>query len=546
MSFNVGGAANQQGTMIASNYLVNIIELQNTVTSATGLSPLQEVQLEVNQIQSMVNFDQKRIFTNIISKFDTTPIQITDDINLSNSFLFQNGQLFTGSAGTTSGGGTIISSGGTAILLSNTTSASTNAISFNIGGKTVFSFDGQGRALYYDPSGTGDRFWISSATLIADQAQLGGAGMGAAPGKFLQSQDSLGTAEWNYVSTLQSGPSLGPGIFLSSLGIYFLTGNTPVDAGRIDSNRNWFLGNPSLTGNNDLVNSNDFTVIGGKLRYQGGGTPAATGSVLVVTDSLGTVELSTIGAGLTPLVVGDQIQSGTISVLTSGAGQYAQVTAGANVIGRFTATGRLGISNAAPSATLDVGGDAIIRGPLSIIDGSQATDYIFQTDSTGLGTWANPLRLFQGSGASLDEFRLDTSIPSFRMTFGGSEAIRFSTGGAYLGVNGQYNVAVSGIVAAAAFASFSPLRFLDGPTETEWARFATSGNFGIGTQSPNYKLTVAGSQSNQAALFVSTNLTVYGTATFAGGATFSGTVTASAFAGNGSNITNINTSNVGS
>ncbi len=540
MSFNIGSAANQQGSMVGSNYLVNIVELQNVITSATGLSPIQQVQLEVNQLQSMVNFDQKRIFTNIISKFDTSPIQITDDINLSNSFIFQNGQLFTGGGTSTGGGGTIVSSGGTAILLSNTTSASTNAITFNIGGRRIFSFDGAGRALYYDPSGTGNRFWISSATLIADQAQFGGAGMNAGPGKFLQSQNTSGTALWNYVSSVQTGSNTGPGIFLSSSGIYFVTGNTPVDAGRVDSNRNWYLGNPSLTGNNDLLSSNDFTVIGGKLRYQGGGTPVA-GRVLTIADALGNVVLSNVGAGtLSSFVVGDQIQSGSISVLTNGAGQYAQVTSGANVIGRFTATGRLGISNAAPSQTLDVGGNAIIRGPLTIQDGSQANDYVFTANASGLGTWSNPLRLFQGSGASLNEFRLDTTIPSFRMTFNGQEAIRFSTGGAYIGVNSQYNVAVSGIVAAAGFASFSPLRFLNGFTGTEWGRFSDSGNFGIGTTTPGYKLTVAGTQSNQAALFISTNLTVYGNANVAG------SMTAGSFVGNGSNITNINTSNIGS
>jgi hypothetical protein len=547
MSFNVGGAANQQGSMVASNYLVNIIELQNTVTSATGLSPIQQVQLEVNQLQSMVNFDQKRIFTNIISKFDTTPIQITDDINLSNSFIFQNGQLFTGGGGSATGGGTIISSGGTSILLSNTTSASTNAITFNVGGRQVFTFDGQGRALYYDPSGTGNRFWVSSATLIADNAQIGGAALGAAPGKFLQSQDSLGTSRWNYVSTLQSGVSTGPGVFLSSLGVYFLTGNIQRDAGRIDSNRNWFLGNPSLSGNGDLATSNDFTVIGGKLRYQGGGTPAA-GQALVVTDALGTVALSNIGSGsgLSSFVVGDQIQSGTMSVLTSGAGQYAQVTAGANVLARFTAAGRLGISNSAPSQTLDVGGNAIIRGPLTIQDGSQAAEYVFTGNASGVGTWSNPLRLFTGSGASLTEFRLDPTLPAFKTVFNGSETIRMSTGGAYFGINGPYNVAVSGIVAAAAFASLSPLRFLNGPTGAEFARFTDAGNFGIGTTTPGYKLTVAGMTSNQSDVFVSTNLTVYGLANILGTINIGGTATAAFFAGNGSNITNLNTSNVGS
>lgn len=547
MSFTVGGAANQQGSMVASNYLVNIIELQNTVTSATGLSPIQQVQLEVNQLQAMVNFEQKRIFTNIISKFDTSPIQITDDINLSNSFIFQNGQLFTGGGGgTTTGGETIISSGGTSILLNSTINGSTNAISFDVGGRTVFAFDGLGRALYYDASGTGNRFWISSATLIADNAQIGGAGLDASPGKFLQSQDTLGTAKWNYVSTLQT--AIGSGVFLSSGGTSFFTGDTiPSQAGLIDKNRNWFLGNPSLTGNNDLANSNDFTVIGGQLRYQGGGTPVP-GSALVVTDSFGTLALSNIGSGsgLSSFVVGDQIQSGTISVTTNGSNQFAQVTAGTNVIARFTASGRLGLGTITPQATLDVAGDTLLRGPLTIQDGSQATDYILTGSATGLASWSNPSRLFQGSGVSLTEYRLDSNIPAFRTTFNGQEAIRISSGGTYFGINGAYKLTVSGIVETAAVGTLNnTLLFLNQQKQQELARFAPSGNFGIGTTTPAYKLTVAGTQSNEGALFVSTNLTVYGTANFTGNAAVSGTLNAGAFVGNGSNITNINTSNVG-
>ena len=106
-------------------------------------------------------------------------------------------------------------------------------------------------------------------------------------------------------------------------------------------------------------------------------------------------------------------------------------------------------------------------------------------------------------------------------------------------------MAVSGIVAAGAFASFSPLRFINGQTGAEYARFIDNGNFGIGTTNPGYKLTVAGSQSNEAAVFVSTNLTVLGTANIGGNTFVGGNMTAATFTGNGAAITNINISNVG-
>jgi hypothetical protein len=532
MSFNVGGSVNQQGSMIGSNYLVNIIELQNVITSATGLSPIEQVQTEVAALQTMVNVEQRRIFTNIISKYDTSPIQITDDINLSNASLYQNGFLFAGGT-TTSGGVTNLSSGSSGITLVNTTSGFSTAIGFQVGGRTVFSFDGQGRALYYDPSGTGDRFWVSSATLIADTLQVGGS---PTPGMVLTAISTSGLSQWNYVSTLQT--SQGNSIQLSSAGIFFRTGTTVgQDAGRVDSNRNWFLGNPSLTGNGDLAASNDFTVIGGKLRYQGGGTPVA-GQVLTVADALGNVVLSNVAAGsLSSFVVGDQIQSGSTSARADGAGQYVAFTQGASEIARFTGTGRLGIGTPSPSAPLDVNGDAIIGGSLTIAPGTGGAGYVFTANGVGgTGSWQPLSNMASGT----NQWVVNGAIPAFQGILNGTEQIRLSTTGGYLGANGPYNLTVNGVVAASAFASLSPLRFWIGASRTEVGRFTDTGNFGIGTSTPSYKLEVAGSQSNQGALYVSTTLGVLGNLTVGN------TAVAGSFAGNGANITNITTSNVGS
>jgi hypothetical protein len=532
MSFNVGGYANQQGSMIGSNYLVNIIELQNVITSATGLTPIQQVQSEVDAIQTMVNVAQRRIFTNIISRYDQTPIQITDDINLSNASLFQNGVLFTGSGTTTSGGTTNISSGGTSITLVNTTSGFSTAIGFGVGGRTVFSFDGQGRALYYDPSGTGNRFWVSSATLIADTLQVGGS---PTPGMFLEAISTTGLTKWAYVSTMKT--SQGNSVQLSSSGIFFHTGSVLAqDAGRVDSNRNWYLGKPSLTGNNDLAGSNDFTVIGGKLRYQGGGTPVA-GQVLTVADVLGNVVLSNVGAGsLSSFVVGDQIQSGSTSARADGTGQFVAFSQGASEIARFTGTGRLGIGTTTPATPLDVNGAATIGGALTIQPGTGGVGYVFTASGVGgTGSW----QPFSNLASGTNQWVVNGAIPAFQGILNGSEEIRLSTTGGYFGVNGPYSLTVKGVVAASAFASLSPLRFWIGATQTEVGRFTDAGNFGIGTSTPSYKLEVAGSQSNQGALSVSTNLGVLGNATVAG------TLVAGFIAGNGFNVTNIQTLNVG-
>lgn len=64
--------------------VLNIVELQNVVTSVTGTSAVGNLTNQVNQMQKMVNFDQKRINVNILSNYDATPIQIVSPINLSN------------------------------------------------------------------------------------------------------------------------------------------------------------------------------------------------------------------------------------------------------------------------------------------------------------------------------------------------------------------------------------------------------------------------------------------------------------------------------
>ena len=102
---------------VPSPFLVNLQSLQNFNSNISGLDALTLLQNSVANIQEMVNYDEKRIFINTISKFNQIPIQVTDPINLSNVNLFQNGDLFTGSgASIGASGGVNLSSGGTAIF----------------------------------------------------------------------------------------------------------------------------------------------------------------------------------------------------------------------------------------------------------------------------------------------------------------------------------------------------------------------------------------------------------------------------------------------
>ena len=116
--------------------VLNIVELQNVITSATGVTPITYLSNQVMNIQQMVRYDIKQIKTNSISNFDTSPIQIYSPLNLSNVGITSNG---TTSSGTT---------GGSALG-----SASTGFLTLGIGASTGLVFQqGSASTFYIDAS----------------------------------------------------------------------------------------------------------------------------------------------------------------------------------------------------------------------------------------------------------------------------------------------------------------------------------------------------------------------------------------------------------
>ena len=85
--------------------VLNIVELQNVVTSASGLTPIGYLSNQVANIQQMVDFGRKQINVNSISNFNTSPIQVYSGLNLCNTALSYNGTVIAGSnaSSTTSG-----------------------------------------------------------------------------------------------------------------------------------------------------------------------------------------------------------------------------------------------------------------------------------------------------------------------------------------------------------------------------------------------------------------------------------------------------------
>ena len=96
MSFGLGTPG-----LTASNYILNIVELQNTVTSAGGVSPFNALSNQVAQIQQMVNFGTKTVAADTLSAFTTGgTIQVVSPLNLSSVTITANGQTVIGGTST--------------------------------------------------------------------------------------------------------------------------------------------------------------------------------------------------------------------------------------------------------------------------------------------------------------------------------------------------------------------------------------------------------------------------------------------------------------
>lgn len=162
--------------MGTSNYILNIVDLNNTITNSSGLSATSGLQTAVSQLQQMVDYNKKQINVNFISNYDTNPIQVLSPLNLSNVNLYQNGNLFVG--GSSGSGATTLSSGSTALIINNTSSPTSVAFNFLAANSSIMTLNQQGTlSLPY----------------------------GAASNRYLECMDSSGSTQWNYVSNLTQG-----------------------------------------------------------------------------------------------------------------------------------------------------------------------------------------------------------------------------------------------------------------------------------------------------------------------------------------------------
>ena len=234
------------GRLAASNYVLNIVELQNVITSASGLSPIQVLSNQVQNIAKVVDYDLKRINVNTIAKYDKTPINVIDDINLCNVNLYKNGVLFSGAGVAT--GSVYISSGTSGIALTSNSIYGAPAITFTVGKQPVFGITNTCNSFF---SGSGN-------FLISTPATFALSGNGADVGKSLLSLNNTGLTTWGYVSTLAYDPLAGRISFQSGVGSEvarfahdgFLGLGTSTPSVRLDVN-----GSSKVSGNIDIDGS---------------------------------------------------------------------------------------------------------------------------------------------------------------------------------------------------------------------------------------------------------------------------------------------------
>lgn len=170
----------------ASNFLLNIVELQNVQTSATGLSPVAALSNTVAQLQEMLIYDEKRLAVNTISRYSQTPIQVVDSMNFASNATLTVNSMAVGSSASASLGQ--VSSIGYVSSL-------TNYFSTSVGTDTAIQFQVGSPATYPMTFSAGGRTTISGPLSITGAATPG-------LGYYLTCMDGAGTAEWQPPGTV--------------------------------------------------------------------------------------------------------------------------------------------------------------------------------------------------------------------------------------------------------------------------------------------------------------------------------------------------------
>lgn len=139
-----------------SNFVVNIIPLQNVQTNVSGVDRVSALASDVAAIKRLVNTDTNRIFTNTLTSYTTGgTISVTSPINLCNVGLTSNATVLGSStaSGTIGNLSSILtmypSNGFTSTVMNVATGSTSSALSVSEGGNLVVSGSGSFGGICY-------------------------------------------------------------------------------------------------------------------------------------------------------------------------------------------------------------------------------------------------------------------------------------------------------------------------------------------------------------------------------------------------------------
>ena len=320
-----------------SPYIVNLIELQNTINSASGLTGASALTTAVTDLQAMVDFQNKRINTNFLASYDSNSITVLSNMNFTaGTQLTIDGTEVTagGSAGSA---GNSITAGQTSIVLQ---SVSSPLIAMNIQRRPIFTFNQLGNAKFFDASGIANQFQISSARLIADTVTFQATSMGPTAGKALYCLDACGNAGWGFVSTLRAGNTR---IAVNSGDNSIRLSNNNVESARFTTSGN--LGIKTSAPATELdVNGKIKTT---SLQITSG---AAAGKLLQATDAQGNTTWTSSAS--------TSISDGNNSVVANSGTSSIDFTTNGTQAMILNGSGQLGIKTTSPAYDLHVNGTA--------------------------------------------------------------------------------------------------------------------------------------------------------------------------------------------
>jgi hypothetical protein len=511
-----------------NSYINSVQSATNVVSNAIGLSDIDAVRLGLANVQQMVNFDAKAIYTNIIGKFNKSPIEVIDPINISNTLLV-GGVTYTGS-GSGSGTGTSLVNGLSRVDVFNNTSTAASAILFTINSTIAASFDGYGNFHYGLRGLSSGTFEISGNFITSAFRLLSSANLSS---MYLQA-DASGNGYWRPLDTLGNSnvrvQAVSNGLSGWQQGFKFINLDENLHAistlSFLDANGIWSIGQPNYVLNADLKSSNNVLVTS-NIRFK-----EATGKVgyfLRAANVYGDLEYVPAGTFNTTITNQITATNNNTSVLAD-VGDISFALNGGE-IARFNNRGFLGLGNPLPQATLDNSNATILRSTLqlpNLYTGYPAQNGFVLTslDSAGTAAWQRISTLTDAAGNSIS---IGDTLAPIALYVGGQKVFSAKSTSNLLASGGTVptTLDVSGVVIAQQYRGYGGLINFTSATGN-LAVITAAGNLGLGTQNPGYKLTVAGNALIATTLNVNQQI-----------------IAGLGFIGDGSQITNILPGNVG-